>query len=246
MLRVTLGALRTAALRIALKELQIVDLLDRLDRMIEERHLLTHPFYTKWADGTLPRAALQEYARQYYAFESAMPRFLSAIHARTESAQVRQHLLDNLWDEEHGKDNHAELWLRFAEGIGVSRDDVRSSRPNEATSALVDTYTALSREASVAEGVAALYAYEAQVPKVAESKIEGLKRHYDLDDKRSLGFFIVHGVMDIEHSGAERQVLGELTTDADPAPIEHATRRALDAWWNFLSAVDQPAVATAA
>jgi pyrroloquinoline-quinone synthase len=214
--------------------------------MIEERHLLTHPFYTKWAEGTLPREAMQEYARQYYAFESAMPRFLSAIHSRTESPQVRQHLLDNLWDEEHGKDNHAELWLRFAEGIGVSREDVRASKPNDATAALVDTYTELSREASVAEGVAALYAYEAQVPKVAESKIDGLKRNYDLDDKRALSFFIVHGVMDIEHSGAERQVLGELAADADPKPIEDATRRALDAWWNFLSAVDRPQVAVAA
>jgi pyrroloquinoline-quinone synthase len=94
-----------------------VELLDRIDRMIDDRHLLTHPFYTKWAEGTLPREALQEYARQYYAFESAMPRMLSAIHSRTDSAAVRQHLLDNLWDEEHGRDNHAELWLRFAEGI---------------------------------------------------------------------------------------------------------------------------------
>ena len=222
-----------------------MDLLDRIDAMIDERHLLKHPFYTKWAEGTLPREALQEYSRQYYAFESAMPRFLSAIHSRTESAPVRQHLLDNLWDEEHGRVNHAELWLRFAEGIGVDRDDVRSAEPNAATQALVDTYSELSRGASVAEGVAALYAYERQVPQVAGSKIDGLKRHYELDDKRALAFFVVHGEMDIEHSGAEREVLGQLAADADPAPIEEATRRALDAWWNFLSAVDQPA-ATAA
>jgi len=222
-----------------------MDLLDRIDGMIDERHLLKHPFYTKWAEGTLPREALQEYSRQYYAFESAMPRFLSAIHSRTESAPVRQHLLDNLWDEEHGRDNHAELWLRFAEGIGVDRDDVRTAEPNAATRALVDTYSELSRGASVAEGVAALYAYERQVPQVAGSKIDGLKRHYELDDKRALAFFVVHGEMDIEHSGAEREVLGQLSADADPAPIEEATRRALEAWWNFLSAVDQPAVTAA-
>jgi len=40
-----------------------MDVLDRLDRMIDERHLLKHPFYTKWAEGTLPLEALQEYAR---------------------------------------------------------------------------------------------------------------------------------------------------------------------------------------
>ena len=31
-----------------------------------------------------------------------------------------QQILDNLWDEEHGKDNHAELWLRFAENLSVA------------------------------------------------------------------------------------------------------------------------------
>lgn len=218
-----------------------MELLDRLDAMIDERHLLKHPFYTRWAEGTLPLEALQEYARQYYAFESAMPRFLSALHTRTADKAVRQEILDNLWDEEHGKENHAELWLRFAEGVGVSREDVTSSTPNEATKALVDMYFDVTSDASVAEGVAALYAYERQVPQVAGSKIDGLAKHYGVDDKRSTKFFAVHGVMDIEHSGAEREMLAKLTTGADPQPIEAATARALEGWWNFLSAVDLPA-----
>jgi pyrroloquinoline-quinone synthase len=217
-----------------------MDLLDRLDRMIDERHLLNHPFYTKWANGTLPREALQEYARQYYAFESSFPRFLSALHSRTERADVRQQMLDNLWDEEHGPENHAELWLRFAEGIGVDRDDVRSAPRNEATEALVELYSSVTREAPVEAGVAALYAYERQVPQVAASKIDGLKKHFDVTDPRALKFFVVHGVLDIEHSGAERAMLGELTAESDPAPLEQATAQALDAWWNFLSAVDMP------
>src|SRR3954452_4756500 len=141
--------------------------LDKLDDMIDERHLLKHPFYTKWAEGTLPVEALQEYARQYYAFESAMPRYLSALHTRTPDKAVRQQILDNLWDEEHGKDNHAELWLRFAEGIGVSREDVQSATPNTATQALTDTYAEITSEEPVAAGVAALYAAERQVPQVA-------------------------------------------------------------------------------
>lgn len=223
-----------------------MDLLNRIDEMIDGRHLLKHPFYTKWAEGTLPREALQEYARQYYAFESAFPRFISAIHARTESAEARQQLLDNLWDEEHGRDNHAELWLRFAEGIGVSRDDVRTAERNDATTALVELYSELSREAPVPAAVASLYAYEKQVPEVSASKIDGLEKHYGVDDRRTTAFFAVHGVLDIEHSGAERVMLGKLAADGDYESIEDATQRTLDAWWNFLSAVDKPAVAAAA
>ena len=223
-----------------------MNVLDRLDQMIDEQHLLKHPFYTKWAEGTLPLEALQEYARQYYAFESAMPRYLSALHTRTPDRAVRQQILDNLWDEEHGKDNHAELWLRFAEGIGVSREDVQAAAPNEATRALTDTYFEITRDEPVAAGVAALYAYERQVPQVADSKIDGLERHYGVTDARTLTFFKVHGVLDIEHSGAEREMLGELARETPDEPIENATRRALDAWWNFLTAVDQPTPAAVA
>jgi pyrroloquinoline-quinone synthase len=223
-----------------------MDLLQRIDAMIDERHLLKHPFYTKWAEGTLPREALQEYARQYYAFESAFPRFISAIHSRTESASARQRLLDNLWDEEHGKKNHAELWLRFAEGIGVDRDDVKSADWTAATRALVELYAEMAWDAPVPAAVAALYAYERQVPDVVESKVHGLKQHYGIDSKRATAFFRVHGVLDIEHSGAERDMLADLSVGADEGAIEEATGRALEAWWNFLTAVDQPATAEVA
>ncbi len=110
-----------------------MDLIERIDALIADRHLLSHPFYTRWREGTLPVKAIQEYTRQYYAFESAFPRLLSALHSRTDDPAVRQSILDNLWDEEHGEVNHAEMWLRFAEGMGVERDEVRGAEPNEGT-----------------------------------------------------------------------------------------------------------------
>ena len=73
-----------------------------------------------------------------------------------------------------------------------------------------------------------------------------MEKHYGITDDRALKFFVIHGVLDIEHSGAERKMLGELAKDTDDEPIEQATSRALEAWWNFLSAVDQPAAAAAA
>ena len=216
-----------------------MDLLAAVDLPIEERHLLTHPFYTKWVEGTLPKEAIQEYARQYYAFESSFPRFLSAIHSRTEDREARQTILDNLWDEEAGEENHAELWLRFAEGIGVSRGDVISATWNPATEALVDTYHRIARERPVASGLAAVHAYERQVPAVAGAKIEGLKKHYGVDDRRTLTFWEVHRTLDVEHSDHERAELERVGTE-NPEAVLDATREALDAWWAFLDAVDVP------
>jgi pyrroloquinoline-quinone synthase len=214
-----------------------MELLERIDGMIGDRHLLTHPFYTKWQAGTLPRESLQEYARQYYAFESSFPRFLSALHARSERADVRQALLENLWDEEHGTANHAELWLRFGEGIGVGREDIRAAPWNDASRALVETYRRTSGEGPVAAGVAAVYAYEAQVPAVAAAKIAGLRSHFGVDDDRTLAFFELHSELDVEHSEAERRIVADLGEGQDDQVLG-ATSDALEAWWAFLSAVD--------
>jgi pyrroloquinoline-quinone synthase len=210
-------------------------MLDTVDAMVQERHLLTHSFYTKWVEGTLPKEALQEYARQYYAFESAFPRFLSAIHSQIEDRPNRQLVLDNLWDEEHGPDNHAELWLRFAEAVGVAREDVLGATPNDATRALIDTYRDAAAE-SPAAGLAALYAYESQVPAVAQSKIDGLKAHYGVDGGSGTDFFTAHIEADTGHAAAERTLVGSLASSE--AEVTGAADRALTAWWDFLSAVD--------
>lgn len=216
-----------------------MDLIDQIDAQIRDRHLLTHPFYTRWREGTLPVEAIREYTRQYYAFESAFPRLLSAIHSRTDDPVVRQSVLDNLWDEEHGATNHSELWLRFAEGMGVERDEVRDASPNSGTQSLMDTYWDLARNGSPAAAIAALYAYEAQVPEVAAEKISGLRDRYGIDDARTLAFFTVHSTLDLEHSEAERDAIRRTTaTDGESDAAREATSRALDAWWGFLDAVN--------
>lgn len=214
-----------------------MDLLERIDAMIDERHLLRHSFYRAWTDGTLPTESLRDYARQYYGFEANFPRFLSAIHSRSDRPDVRAALLENLWDEEHGEANHRELWLRFAEGIGVGRKEVVGSEPNPATRALVETYWSAATEAPVAAGVAAVYAYEAQVPAVAQAKIDGLRQRYGVEDPRTLGFFELHSALDVEHSEAERRILAQAGPEDRDAALR-TTEEALDAWWGFLDAVD--------
>jgi pyrroloquinoline-quinone synthase len=89
----------------------------------------------------------------------------------------------------------------------------------------------------VAAGVAAIHAYEHQVPAVAGAKIEGLRSHYGVDDQRTLAFWEVHRALDVQHADAERRILEDLAEE-DPGPMETATERALDAWWGFLDGVD--------
>ena len=115
--------------------------------------------------------------------------------------------LENLSHEESGPDNHPELWLRFAGSVGASRESVQLAESNEETLRCVSEFNRLSRDARWPVGLAALYAYEAQQPAVARTKIEGLKMHYDLDSKDALGFFETHQTMDVWHSQTEKDVL---------------------------------------
>ena len=203
----------------------------RMRDAIAERSLLQHPFYQAWSAGTLEVERLQDYARQYYHFERAFPRFLSAIHARTESPAIRQHLLDNLWDEEHGERNHPALWLEFAAALGVSRDEVENAEPHPETAALVEHYADVAANASVAEALAALFAYESQVAVIAWEKIKGLTEHYDLLPEQ-FEFFSVHLVSDVAHSGAELSAIEELCEDENAVVM--ATERASERLLAFL------------
>jgi len=213
------------------------ELLSALDKRIQKRHLLTHPFYQAWSAGTLPLSALQEYSKQYYRQVEAFPTYVSAVHANCPELPVRQYLLENLIEEERGVDNHPELWLRFAEALGISRDAVLSAEPLPETSTLTRTFRTLTRDRSYLAGIAALLAYEAQVPEVAAAKISGLKEFYGVDQARGLAFFQVHLQADRFHTETERQILSEHLTAANASEVETACQQALDALWGMLDGV---------
>ena len=207
-----------------------------IDALVERKHLLKHPFYTAWTEGTLSLEALRGYAGQYYRHVLSFPTYLSAVHSETPDLETRQYLLENLIDEERGNENHPELWLRFAEGIGCTREDVRMAAPLPETAASDRTFRAVASQGPAA-GLAALYAYESMVPAVAASKIDGLKRHYGIDDDETLRFFTVHLEVDERHADVARDLL-ERTVPADERKTAlKAAADALDALWGLLDGV---------
>jgi len=213
---------------------------EKLDARIASKHLLNHTFYQRWSAGTLTRDELREYARQYWHYALAFPTFLSGIHAHTDDLGVRQLLLENLIEEERGAENHPELWLRFCESLGLDRDEVRAGSPNAATANLIASMRSLAREGALHEGLAALYAYESQVPAVAKAKIAGLAQFYEMDAPQ---FFSVHEEADVHHSATSRDLLNRLCDDETKvAQAEAATGQVLDALYGFLDSVThQPA-----
>ena len=225
----------------------------RLRDAVMEYSMLKHPFYVAWTEGRLTKSVLAEYAKQYYAHVRAFPTYVSAVHSRCEDLSIRQQLLENLIEEERGEENHPELWLRFAEGLGVERGTVRTAELLPSTKDSVRHLQSLTQSEDFREGLAALLAYESQIPEVAQTKRAGLKSFYDLEDERAVSFFRVHESIDMLHQQVEMQILKEQCQS--PAGQERAivsAKESAKALWNFLDGVvaaylqTEPAKANAA
>jgi pyrroloquinoline-quinone synthase len=217
---------------------------------VMQHSMLKHPFYVAWSEGKLSKEVLQEYAKQYYAHVRAFPTYVSAVHSHCDDLETRQLLLENLVEEEQGAENHPELWLRFAESLGVTREDVKNAELLPKTKESVARLKQLTQSADYREGLAALYAYESQIPEVAQTKRAGLKEFYGIDDERSVSFFRVHESIDLLHQEVEQRILAKAcATPADKERVTAAASAGAEALWSFLDGVHEaylaPAVAVA-
>ncbi|HZS16963.1 MAG TPA: CADD family putative folate metabolism protein [Candidatus Udaeobacter sp.] len=211
--------------------------LDTIDQDIAEKHLLKHPFYVAWARGELTREALTDYSRQYYHHVAAFPTYLSAVHAKCDDQIMRKKLLENLIDEEAGSPNHPDLWKNFASGLGVQEAELAQTEKEAETKNLISTFRSVCAERSTAEGLAALYAYESQIPSICESKIDGLKKHYGFTNPEHYEYFTIHIEADRQHSATEREMLGRQVDAHNFDSVKASVNRVLDALWDMLSGV---------
>ncbi len=211
------------------------ELLARLDAAIAEKNLLKHPFYQNWQAGKLSRGALQLYAAQYYRHVEAFPKHLRVLVARTEG-QLRETVMQNLAEEEDPAGSHPKLWREFAAAVGVGEDDITCCPALPGTQNVVATFREICGDRPVAEAVAALYAYEAQVPEIASTKIDGLRKFYGVDEPAALAYCEIHEEADKAHREAWRAWLTE-HTDNNNDEVVATANEALTALWGALDAV---------
>lgn len=215
----------------------VEEFLNSIDAQIQVKHLLNNPFYQAWNQGTLSKECLKEYAKDYYHHVKAFPRYLSALHSRMEDDDSRLEILKNLMEEEAGVPNHPSLWRSFTKSLGCSDEEIDSHTPSLAIKNVVNTFMNICRNSGIAEGIAALYAYESQIPPICVSKIKGLKQHYGMKNPEDWHYFSVHIEADKEHAAVERQLLGKNVNEQNKASISESTDEVLDSLWNFLSSL---------
>ena len=218
-----------------------------LEERIARYDLLCHPYYQAWTGGQLTRDDLREYASDYYHHVAAFPAYLSALHSRLDDGELRRAVLRNLCDEEIEGRSHSELWLDFAEGMGADREQVRKRALPLEVNELIGHFRSAAGEGSTAEALAAFYAYESQVPRVAKAKADGLAERYGADEK-TCAYFTLHQFADVEHSHVWRELLSAEIA-AHPEHAEGAlaaAETAAQALWRVLDGMEARRMQTVA
>ena len=202
--------------------------------------LLRHPFYQAWTAGELTRNDLRAYAGDYYHHVAAFPTYLSALHSRMPDGAARREVLRNLAGEEIQGRPHSELWLDFAEATGGVRTKIAAEHPVAEIGALIAAYRGLAHEAAPATAIAAFYAYESQVPRIATAKYAGLRERYGISE-RGAAYFKLHASADIAHSNTWARLLHEMvSSDAQlAAPALDAAEAAAAQLWRALDGIDR-------
>ncbi len=205
----------------------------KLNKKLDTYHLLDHPFYRSWNEGKLNREIIKDYAEQYYQHVKAFPRYISATHSLCEDIEKRKILLENLQDEENPKGDHPKLWKNFALAMGADKDRIEKVKRDWFTNDMIENFFHQARS-SYAEGLASLYTYERQIPEIAETKIQGLKKYYGVNSKEGLEFFEAHKAADVIHRKECEKLLDSLNSE-EREKAERAAVLTAKYLWNFLS-----------
>jgi pyrroloquinoline-quinone synthase len=200
------------------------EFISELDARVAKFDLLCHPFYKAWSEGQLTREDLREYALDYFEHVQAFPSYLAELAMRLDEGHTRRAVLVNMSEElgrEKGKQtgpSHAELWMDFVEGMGARKEFARPVL-NEIQE-LIEHFNDVASLGSVEEALAAFYAYESQVPRIATEKERGLRAWYGADD-RTCSYFTLHQTADVYHSQVWRKLL-EKQVEGNPETTEKA------------------------
>jgi pyrroloquinoline-quinone synthase len=213
------------------------DLWTRVEAVMSKYDLLQHPFYQAWSRGELTRSQLADYGSQYLPHVAAFPTYLTTLHARLPEGHTRKAILANAADEESNGRSHADIWRQFVNEMSTEAHREAAGVPEMLT--LVHEYATIAREATLPAALGALYAYESQVPRVAASKLAGLKEFYGAND-RACEYFALHITADVHHSNVWKSLIdGCVKQDAaNITQVLDGVEQGARALWNALDGIE--------
>ena len=183
-----------------------MNIIQKIDEMIEERSLLKHPFYQMWSDGKLTQESLAGYSKEYFQLVKAVPSFMTPIIEKS-SGSVVSELVDNQQEES----DHIKSWISFAGELGISEEELTSYAGTAKTQKAVSDLNQLMN--TFDGGACAMYAFEKEIPKISQTKLDGLAEFYGMTSNEATEYFKLHTEADIRHAASWRNILEKSSSD---------------------------------
>jgi len=185
-----------------------MNIIKRIDEMIEEKSLLKHPFYQMWSDGKLTQESLAGYSKEYFQLVKAVPFFMTPIIEKAPNSIVGE-LIANQQEES----DHVKPWISFAGELGVTEEELIPYTGLTKTRKAVSDLNGLMN--TFEGGVCAMYAFEKEIPKISQTKLDGLAEFYGMTSDEATKYFKLHTEADIRHAASWRTILEKSSTDSN-------------------------------
>jgi len=188
----------------------------RLRAIGAERYHDRHPFHKLLHGGGLNQGQVQAWVLNRYYYQSRIPMKDAALMSRVSDPELRRQWRGRIVDHDGSAPGEGGIarWLVLAEGVGLDRDYVMSTKGVlPGTRFAVDAYVRFVRERSLLEAVASSLT-ELFAPDIHRERIAGLLKHYDFANDATLSYF--------------RKRLDEAPRDVDFG-LAYVKRRALTA-----------------
>ena len=198
-----------------------------------------HPFVVGVNNGTIPLHQIRGWAVQDSHYRRDVHRLALLRYLRCTDPDIQLRLGGVVAEEAEGKDTgsdgHFQLFLRFANAIGLSEAEVRESEPLPATAAHIYWAELILWTHPWPVAMAAQMAGEGQAPITSRMMADGLQKHYGLSAEQ-VAFFDVHVEADSDHKSlAEDIVVKYLVTDELQEQAMAVVRRKLKLMYDMRS-----------
>jgi pyrroloquinoline quinone (PQQ) biosynthesis protein C len=189
-----------------------------VDRVVERNFYgLVHPLSQRLLRGELTREELRFVAAQeyHYYWGTTWWNAFKIAHSDTLHQQRRLHgpLLDELGTDllrAGGSPAHAELFLNYCEGTGISRDEVRASAVLPSVLLAVTELMRIASTRPQFEFIACSNLVAEKMRPIHYQKLlAALREHYTFVPAGALEFYEIHAVLDEDHVSTGRRIVGE-------------------------------------
>lgn len=208
-------------------------LIDQINVEIDRHSLLKHKFYQMWQEGKLTLDHLAGYSKEYYQLVKNVPNFVQNTLNNNSDPKYNKIIESNLNEERE----HIGPWEEFASSLKVNHGDLTNYDGDSLTNDAVQKLSDISKS-SFEEGVAALYAFEKQLPKISQTKRAGLVAFYGLTGENAHKYFKIHEEVDVMHAKMWETILNECSSEAHEK-ILNAVKASMSAQNRLLDAVQQ-------